>query len=337
MSSPTKGSKVSLHHFSRWLRFIISGLAFTVLGAVQAQPATWPDKPIRLLVPYGPGSPPDLIARLLAQHLGVAVGKPVVVENKVGAIGLVAMRELMRQPADGYLLMNLGMTGATAPALLPEQKIDLRKEIEPVVQTDWSASVLVVNNEVPARTVNELVALMRRQPGELNFASGGMGTPAHLVAEVLKREEGLDAVHVPFPQFSQAVTELLANRVQMMFLTSSVAVPFVKDGKLRALAVVSPERLEALPSTPTMAEAGFAQFQRRTWGGFVARAGTPHDVVVRINREVNRILQMKEVRDAITTRGNAPAGGTPQEFRRLIDSETRYWGEVIRSANVKAQ
>jgi tripartite-type tricarboxylate transporter receptor subunit TctC len=190
---------------------------------------------------------------------------------------------------------------------------------------------------VPARTVGELVALMRRQPGELNFASGGMGTPAHLMAEVFKREEGLDAVHVPFPQFSQALTELLSNRVQMMFLTSSVAVPFVQDDKLRALAVVSPERLAALPSTPTMAEAGFAQFQRRTWGGFVARAGTPHDIVVRINREVNRILQMQEVRDAIAARGNAPAGGTPEQFERLIDSETKYWGEVIRSVNVKAQ
>jgi tripartite-type tricarboxylate transporter receptor subunit TctC len=303
----------------------------------QAQAASWPDKPVLLLVPYGAGSPPDLVARVVAQHLGPALGQPVVVENKPGAIGLLALRELIRRPADGYTLMNLGMTGATAPALLPEQKVDLRKEIRPIVQTDWSASVLVVNNQVPARSVGELVALMRQKPGEFNFGSGGMGTPAHLVAEVLKRDQKLDAVHVPFAQFSQAVPELMANRVQMMFLTSSVAVPQVQAGKLRALAVVSPERLQALPGVPTMAEQGFPQFQRRTWGGFVAKAGTPPEVVERINREVNRILAMPEVRESITQRGNVPAGGTPQQFDALIASETDYWGEVIRSAKVKAE
>lgn len=319
------------------LRLLFSALVLAALGVAHAQAASWPDKPVLLLVPYGAGSPPDLVARLVAQHLGVALGQPVVVENKTGAIGLLALRELIRRPADGYTLMNLGMTGATAPALLPEQKVDLRNAIRPIVQTDWSASVLVVNDQVPARSVNELVALMRQKPGEFNFGSGGMGTPAHLVAEVLKREQKLEAVHVPFAQFSQAIPELVSNRVQMMFLTSSVAVPQVQAGKLRALAVVSPERLQALPGVPTMAEQGFHHFQRRTWGGFVARAGTPPEIVERINREVNRILRLPEVRESIVRRGNLPAGGTPQEFDALIASEMDYWGEVIRSAKVKAE
>jgi tripartite-type tricarboxylate transporter receptor subunit TctC len=292
---------------------------------------------VLLLVPYGAGSPPDLVARLVAQHLGAALGKPVVVENKIGAIGLVAMRELMRHPADGYTLMNLGMTGATAPALLPEQRLDLRNAIEPIVQTDWSASVLVVNEQVPARDVGELIALVHRRPGEFNFASGGMGTPAHLLEEVLKREQKLDVVHVPFPQFSQALTELMSNRVQAMFLTSSVAVPYVKAGKLRALGVVSPGRLQALPSVPTLAEQGFPQFQRRTWGGFVAKAGTPREVVARINQEVNRILQLPDVRQRLLERGNTPAGGTPEQFGKLIASDMDYWGDVIRTAKVKSQ
>lgn len=302
-----------------------------------AQAPSWPQKPVLLLVPYGAGSPPDVVARIVAQHLGTALGQPVVVENRTGAIGLLALRELMRRPSDGYTLMNLGMTGATAPALLPEQKVDLRNEIRPIVQTDWSASVLVVNDQVPARDVKELVALMRQKPGAFNFGSGGIGTPAHLVAEVLKRDQKLDAVHVPFAQFSQAVPELMSNRVQLMFLTSSVAVPQVQAGKLRALAVVSPERLQSLPTVPTMAEQGFPQFQRRTWGGFVARAGTPTEVAERVNREVNRILQMPEVRDRIIERGNTPAGGTPQQFDELIASEMGYWGEIIRSAKVKAE
>ena len=319
------------------LRRLVCTLAFAVLGVANSNAASWPEKPVILLVPYGAGSPPDLIARLVAQHLGVALGQPVVVDNKPGAIGLLALREMIRRPADGYTLMNLGMTGATAPALLPEQKVDLQGAIRSIVQTDWSASVLVVNDKVPARNANELVALIRQKPGEFNFGSGGLGTPAHLIAEVLKREQKLDAVHVPFAQFSQAIPELISNRVQMMFLTSSVAVPQVLGGKLRALAVVSPERLQALPSVPTMAEQGFKQFQRRTWGGFVAKAGTPQEVVERINREVNRILQMPEVRQSIMQRGNMPAGGTPQEFEALIASEMDYWGEVIRAANVKAE
>lgn len=330
-----------MSHLPRLLRYLSSVVLAALLAAThaqaQAQISTWPQKPLLLLVPYGAGSPPDVIARIVAQHLGVALGQPVVVENKTGAIGLLALRELTRRPSDGYTLMNLGMTGATAPALLPDQKVDLRSAIRPIVQTDWSASVLVVNDQVPARSVKELVALMRQKAGAFNFGSGGVGTPAHLVAEVLKREQQLDAVHVPFAQFSQALPELMSNRVQMMFLTSSVAVPQVQAGKLRALAVVSPERLQALPTVPTMAEEGFQQFQRRTWGGFVAKAGTPPEVVERVNREVNRILRMPEVRDRIIERGNLPAGGTPQQFDELIASETDYWAEVIRSAKVKAE
>jgi tripartite-type tricarboxylate transporter receptor subunit TctC len=319
------------------LHRLLAALLVALFNVAHAQAPSWPQKPVLLLVPYGAGSPPDVVARIVAQHLGTALGQPVVVENKTGAIGLLALRELIRRPNDGYTLMNLGMTGATAPALLPEQKVDLRNEIRPIVQTDWSASVLVVNDLVPARDVKELVSLMRQKPGAFNFGSGGIGTPAHLVAEVLKRDQKLDAVHVPFAQFSQAVPELMSNRVQLMFLTSSVAVPQVQAGKLRALAVVSPERLQSLPAVPTMAEQGFPQFQRRTWGGFVAKAGTPTEVVERVNREVNRILQMPEVRDRIIERGNTPAGGTPQQFDELIASEMGYWGEIIRSAKVKAE
>ena len=319
------------------LHRLLAALLVALFTVAHAQAPSWPQKPVLLLVPYGAGSPPDVVARIVAQHLGTALGQPVVVENKTGAIGLLALRELIRRPNDGYTLMNLGMTGATAPALLPEQKVDLRNEIRPIVQTDWSASVLVVNDLVPARDVKELVSLMRQKPGAFNFGSGGIGTPAHLVAEVLKRDQKLDAVHVPFAQFSQAVPELMSNRVQLMFLTSSVAVPQVQAGKLRALAVVSPERLQSLPAVPTMAEQGFPQFQRRTWGGFVAKAGTPTEVVERVNREVNRILQMPEVRDRIIERGNTPAGGTPQQFDELIASEMGYWGEIIRSAKVKAE
>lgn len=321
----------------RLLKYLFPALLLAPFSVAHAQAPTWPQKPVLLLVPYGAGSPPDVIARIVAQHLGAALGQPVVVENKTGAIGLLALRELIRRPSDGYTLMNLGMTGATAPALVPEQKVDLRREIRPIVQTDWSASVLVINNQVQARNINELVSLMRQKPGTFNFGSGGIGTPAHLVAEVLKRDQNLDAVHVPFAQFSQAVPELMSNGVQLMFLTSSVAVPQVQAGKLRALAVVSPERLQSLPTVPTMAEEGFSQFQRRTWGGFVAKAGTPAEVVERVNREVNRILRIPEVRDRIVERGNTPAGGTPMQFDELIASEVGYWGEIIRSAKVKAE
>lgn len=321
----------------RWLALAASSFFLTILCLTEVYAASWPERPVRILVPYGAGSPPDLIARVVAQRLGVALGTPVIVENKPGAIGLVAVRELMRLPADGYTLMNLGMTGVTASELLPDQRVDLRASVAPIVQTDWSASVLVVNNQLHVRNVTELVSLLRSKPGEFNFASGGIGTPAHLLAEVLKREQRLDLVHVPFPQFSQAATELISNRVQMMFLTSSVAVPLINAGQIKALAVVSPERIDALPSVPTMAEEGFSQFQRRTWGGFIAKAGTPPEILNRINNEVNKILQMPEVKASITARGNTPAGGSPRQFDELIRSETVFWTEVIRYANVKTQ
>lgn len=311
---------------------------FALAPAVQAQ-APWPAKPVHVLIPYPAGTPPDITTRLYAEYLAPALGQPVVVENRPGATGLVALRELARQPADGYTLLHFALPLATAPALLPAQHVDVRKEIEPIMLTDLTSSVLVVSPGVNARSVKELVALMREQPGRYAFGSGGNGTPAHLVGEMFKRQQHVSAVHVPAGQFSQVIPDLASNRLQFMFLTSSIAVPNVKAGLVRGLAVVSGERLAALPSVPTMAEEGFGDFDPRTWGGYVARAGTPRSVIERLNSEFARIMKRPDVRQRLVQLGVEQASdtGTPQEFGRLIDSEIVRWGRLIRESGISVE
>lgn len=326
----------------RWLQRCGSIAIAAAAGAAGWMPATaaantaWPAKPIRLIVPFNVGTPPDIVARLVAQAITPSLGQPVVVDNRPGAIGIVGLNEMLRQPADGHTLYCLLMPVTTAKALLPSQRIDLLADTEPVVQLDWSDSVLVVNHDVTARNVAEFIELLRARPNQFSFGSGGNGTPAHLAGEVFKTQQKVSAVHVPYAQFTQAIPDLLGNRIQFMFLTSAVAVPQVKSGKLKALAVVSAQRVAALPEVPTMAEEGLGNFDTRSWDGIIVRAGTPRDVIERLNREIRKALESPQLRERFADLGLVPAAGTPQEFGELIRREIDRWGAVIRAAGIRA-
>ncbi len=318
-------------------RSVLRGLTVLALGAGIAGASlaqAWPAKPIRLLVPFTAGSPPDLSSRVLATHLSAALQQPVVVENRPGAIGLIALQELLRQPADGYTLYCILTPVTTASALLPAQKVDLAKELQPVSQINRLATVLVVNNDLPATEMKSFVALLRAKPNQLNFASTGNGTPAHLAGELFKSQEKVQATHVPYMSFSQSVPDLLSNRVQFMFMTSSVAAPLVNSGKVRALGIVGPNRLSILPNVPTLAEQGMGKIDTSSWDGIVVRAGTPKPIVDRLNTEIVRILATPEVKARFVEMGMTAVSSTPEELGALIEAETNRWGAVIKAANI---
>ena len=328
-----------IHSVNTRRRIVLQSFAALALGAGISSSSlaqAWPSKPIRLLVPYTAGSPPDLSSRILATHLATALQQPVIVENRPGAIGLVALQELLRQPADGNTLYCILTPVTTASTLLPAQKVDLTKELQPVSQIDRIGTVLVVNNELAAADMKSFLSLLRAKPNELNFASTGNGTPAHLAGELFKSQEKVQATHVPYVSFSQSVPDLISNRVQFMFMTSTVAAPLVNTGKVRALGIVGPNRLPILPNVPTLAEQGMGKIDTSSWDGIVVKAGTPKPIVDRLNSEIVRILTKPEVKAKFLEMGMAAVSSTPEELGALIEAESARWAAVIKAANITA-
>lgn len=313
---------------------IAAGLALAAFAAT-ALAQSYPSKPLRLIVPYSVGTPPDILGRIAAEHMQGPLGQPIVVENRPGATGTIGLTELLRQPADGYTLLAMPMPVSVAPALYPELKVDLARDIAPIGQMAWSYNVLVVHPEVQAKNVAELVALLKSQPNKLSFGSGGNGTPAHLAGELFKQQAKVSALHVPYVQFPQAIGDLVAGRLQFMFLAAAPAVAQARGGKLRALAVTGRERLDALKDVPTMVEAGFPQFVMRDWQGIIARAGTPREAVQRLNAALDRAMALPQVRAQLAKMGNDAATGTPQQFGELIAADAERWAGVVKAAGIK--
>ena len=328
---------MNFHSYSNKRRSALIKLGAVAMTVALSGPAfgqSWPSQPIKLLVPYTAGSPPDLSSRILATHLSSALGQPVIVENKPGAIGLIALGDLLRSPADGNTLYCMLTPVTTASTLMPAQKVDLGKAIQPISQMDTVGSVLVVNNDLPASNVKEFVALLKKKPNELNFASTGSGTPAHLAGELFKIEQKVEATHVPYASFSQSVPDLIGNRVQFMFMTSSIAAPLVNSGKVRALGIVGPKRIQILSKVPTLAEQGMGNFDTSSWDGIVVKAGTPQSIIDRLNLEIVRILAKPEVMTRFVEMGMTATSSTPKQFGDLIAAETLRWAAVIKTANV---
>jgi tripartite-type tricarboxylate transporter receptor subunit TctC len=260
----------------------------------------------------------------------------VLVENRPGATGTVGFTELTRQPADGYTMYNMLMPVSVAPALYPQLGLDFKKSMDPVGQFTWYYNVLVVHPSVQATNVQELVQLLKAKQQSFSFASGGNGTPAHLSGELFKLQAGVEAQHVPYNQFPLGIADLVAGRIQFMFLTSSVSVPLVQSGKVRGLAVTGSQRLEALPSVPTMMELGYKDFLVRGWDGLVVRAGTPQAIVERLNAELAKAVATQLVRDRFASLGVEPVSASASEFGNLIASEVDRWTKVVREAQIKA-
>jgi tripartite-type tricarboxylate transporter receptor subunit TctC len=322
-----------VRHFS-WRSFALSAMICLGLPAcAAAQP--FPSNTIRIVVPPGPGTPPDIISRIVANELIEAEGWRVVVENRPGALQTIGMADVLKHPADGYTLLAMSVPVTVAPALLPAMGLQPEADFAPIVQVSKSYLALVVTPLLQARSVSELVSLLKSKPGQLNFSSGGYGTPAHLIGEMFKLRTGVQATHVPYQTVSQSLGDLIGGTIQYQFITTLPVTDLIAAGKLRAIAVTSPHRLAILKDVPTVVEQGFPDLAVEDWVGFAARGGTPPEIVARLNEAMNKALAKPKVREAFAKIGAEPAGGTPSEFGQVIESQVAYWANIIKQAEIK--
>lgn len=299
--------------------------------------ADFPSRPFRLVVPFAPGGSVDVFARLVGQRFTEALGQPVVVDNRGGAGSILGMEIVARAPADGYNLLVHSAAFTTAAALHASLSFDPVKDLLPVARLGAGANVLAVHADAPARTLPELLALARGQPGRLNYGSGGPGSSSHLTTEVLLRMARIDIVHVPYKGLGPAVAALLGGQVQLLLVGMPNVMPQIRAGRLRAVAVSTPKRSPFLPDVPTISEAGVPGYSASNWWGLWSPGGTSRAIVQRLNDEVGRILQGADLRDRLAAEGAEPVGATPEAFARQVRDEIAFWRKVAREAGIKAE
>jgi tripartite-type tricarboxylate transporter receptor subunit TctC len=315
----------------RKLAVLLAGTAFAV--AVHAQ--TYPSKGLRIVVPFAPGGSTDIVARLIADRLGTAVGQSVVVENRSGAGGNIGAEAVARSAPDGYTLL-MATTGVMAinNALYKDLSYNAATDLAPVIYAASITNVLSTPMDLPAKSVTELVALAKAKPGTLSFASSGSGSSTHLSGELFKSMTGVDVIHIPFKGSGQALIDVVAGRVSMIFDNMPSALPHIKGGKLRALGVTGSKRSSALPEAPTIAEAGVPGYESLSWSGIAVPAATPRDVVARLNKEIAAILARDEMRQKLAEQGAETVGGPPEAFDAHIKAEREKWGRLVRANNI---
>lgn len=318
-----------------------AGLALAALSAACAPaPAQtgYPTKPVRLIAPFPPGGTSDVLSRILAQKLSDTLGRQVVVENRPGAGGNIGHEVASKMPADGYtLLLSSNAALVANPLLYKRLGFDPLNDFAPISVVAKAGPVLAVHPSVPARTVKELVALAKARPGELNFGSGGRGTPAHVVGEMFKSSTGIKIVHVPYKGGILAVMDLVAGQIDLMFADMAPAVPQIKAGKLRALAVTSERRSAALPEVPTMVEAGIWRESPQTWWALVAPRGTPPAIIARLNADLGQILKQPDVAERYATLGINIAHTTPEQVMAMVREESPPLAKVLKAAGVEPE
>jgi tripartite-type tricarboxylate transporter receptor subunit TctC len=316
------------------LRLLLGVSALLVMQGPAAQ--TYPEKPVRLVVGFPPGSQPDTVARLLGQKFSEAWTKPILIENATGAAGNIAAERVARATPDGYTLGLLATAQIVINPSLYKLSFDPVKDFAPVSLIAASPNVLVVHNAVPAKNVQELINVARTRPAELTFASGGSGTSTHMAAELLKAAAGIDIRHIPYKGVDAAMPDLLGGRVTMMFSPTSSVLPLVRDGKLRALAITSLRRASAAPDLPTIAESGYPGFEVTVWSGIFAPARAPAAIVGKLHRETVSALSLPDLRTRLADLGLDPIGNSPDQFAMIIKSESAKWAKVVRDSGMKA-
>jgi tripartite-type tricarboxylate transporter receptor subunit TctC len=319
--------------FSSLLRALLAVMVCLAPSFAPAQ--SWPDKPIRFVMSAPAGSSIDVLGRTIADKLKDRLGQSVIVENKPAAGGTVATAEVAKAAPDGYTMVLAFNGPLSITPLLSKVPYDVQKDLAPVIITSSQPNVLAVTAQLPVKTVQELVAYARANPGKLNFASVGNGSSSHLNAELLKSMAGIDIVHIPFNGSPPAVTATIQNETQMIFAVMQPLQPQIQAGKLRALAVTSAKRFPLLPDLPTIAESGYPGFDALAWNGVLVPAATPKPVVQRLNAEINAILKDPDVVQRMHAAGFDLVGGTPDDFGALIRAESDKWAPVIRKAGVK--
>lgn len=309
-------------------------LVFLLPFAAAAQ--TYPSKPVRLIVPFAPGGATDVIARLAGQKLSEQLGQPFLVDNRPGANGNIGTEVAVKSAPDGYtLVMSYDGTMAINPSVYRKMPFDPVKDLAPVASVAQLPLLMVVHPSVPAKTLPEFVALAKSRPGSVNYSSAGYGSAGHLAAELFRGRAGIDIVHVNYKGGGQAVQDLLSGQIQMLMTGLTTADGHLKAGKLRAIAFTSGKRMPGLPDTPTFEEGGYPGLVVMSWYGILAPAGTPSDIIRRLNAELNKAIQSPDVVARLTSLGTEPTGGTPEQFGATIKSDIARWAKVVETAGIK--
>jgi tripartite-type tricarboxylate transporter receptor subunit TctC len=306
-------------------------LAAPLLAHAQA----YPSRPVKIVVPFGAGGPADIYARFLGQRLQEPMGQPFVVENRPGGGSVVGTDAVAKSPADGYTLLLMSNTHTVNETLIPKKPFELLRDLAPVAPVNYSDLLLVVHPSVPANSLAELIALAKSQPGKMNYASSGPGTPYHMAGELFKSMAGIDVVHVPYKGSDGARVGILGGQVQMMFDAITTMAPNVRAGKLKGFGTSGRARSSVLPETPTVAEAGVPGYEATIWLGVMAPAGTPKPVIDRLNAEVTKITGSADVKEAWAKQGATALRMTPEQFGQYLREDIAKWAKVIAQAGIK--
>ena len=323
-------------------RRLLQFAAASTLPALAASPAlaqsAWPARPVRIVVPYPPGGASDITARLLAQKLSELWSQPVVVDNRAGANGIIALEHVAKQPPDGYTLLtaNLG-PNAINPAVYPKLPYDAVKDFTPITLTTIVPQVLVANPALPQKTLAELLDFAKKNPGKVSYGTGGAGSSNHLAIELAGSIVGAQMVAVFYKGDSPAMLDVMSGQVAFSFPTVPAAMPHIKSGKLRPLAVGGSTRVPSLPDVPTMQEAGVTGFESSSWGGIMGPAGMPADLVQRIHTDLTRVLRMPDVQENLAAQGALVVAQGPDGFAKFVGDEVRKWAAVAKRANIKIE
>jgi len=320
----------------RLLAVAAATLALACLGPAMAQSGPFPNRAVKLVVPFPPGGPVDTVARAVGQKLQELWGQPVVVENRAGAGGQVGADFVAKAPADGYTVFVCSIHHTVLPALKPKLPYDIERDFVPLTFGARFPIVLVLAPGVEAKSVAELVALAKRQPGKLAYASSGNGGGTHLAGELFDLQAGTKLLHVPYKGSAPAMADVLGSQVQMMFADAPTALPQVRGGKVRAIGVAQAQRSELFPGVPTFAEAGVQGYDAYSWAGFVAPAATPKDVAARLGADIARVLAMPEVKARLHDAGAEPAPTSADAFGQFLSAELAKWGRVVKAGNIQA-
>ena len=309
-----------------------------VMAWAQASAQSYPSRPIRIVVGFGAGSNPDVLTRPLAQKMSQVLGQPVVVENRAGASGMIALELVTKSPPDGYTLLSAPPTAIIINSYLQSKtSVDVLNGLAPVTPFASTPLVLVTSPTLPAQTVKELIALAKRKPGTLTFASPGVGSGIHMAGELFKSTAGIEILHVPYKEASTFLTDVMSGRVDMVFSVAAVVAPLVKAGKLRVLAVTGPTRSAAWPEVPTMAEAGVRGNEVTAWYGLFVPTATPKDIIAKLNSAIVKVLATQEMKNFYATENAEAMTSTPSEFAMKIRAEHDKWGPVIKAAGIKPE
>jgi tripartite-type tricarboxylate transporter receptor subunit TctC len=319
----------------RILAALATGLAILLSPASRAQ--SWPAHPVKMVIPFPAGGPTDVMTRLLSDRLGQALGQPVVVENKPGAGGTIGADFVAKSTPDGYtLLMATGSTHSVAP-YVSKVPYDPQKDFTPIVYVGYATNVLLVSPRLGVSNVRELVALAKKEPGKLNYATSGIGSVAHVTSEMFASLAGIKLTHVPYKGTQLSIPDMMSGQVAMLFDNVMTAKPHIESGRLKGIAISSTHRSSLLPDVPTVDESGIPGFDSTNWFGIFGPAGLPPRIVERVNGEMNRILRDPAVKERFVQLGFEVTGGTPADFAQVVQREGERWSKVIRDAHVKAE